>query len=176
MKRLMVLTLTAAALSGCAGSQSTLDAITGALEGQQALQPSYVEAYIEFAGPDEKWAGPSAMLVHVVARDEQAEISVTPAIGEFEKTPGPVVVQRSLASKQSRTLSSEKVRMQLDYLAAAAEAPQQAVPGCLSPVKVRLVRADGTVFERRGCRQNVWSHVASRIVSEYLDTVMKAGS
>ena len=39
---------------------------------------------------------------------------------------------------------------------------------CLSPIKVKLIRADGVVTERRGCRmQSTWSAQVSSLTSEF---------
>lgn len=156
----------AAASQGCLSMQNSVDAITESM----STQP-YVEAYIEYAGPQARWAGPSSFVLHVNAKQDTgpAELSVTPAL--FKKaTPAPTTANsRAPASAPGPALTGEAAREQLAHLATALQGASEAFRGCLSPVRVRLIRADGGLVEKQGCRgQNGWSRVASEAVDHFI--------
>ena len=66
-------------VSGCMSmsGQSTLEAVQEAITGKTEGQV-YTEAYIEFAGPASRWAGPATLLMHVSARDAGQPALVVP--------------------------------------------------------------------------------------------------
>lgn len=158
---------------GCVNMQNqpALEALQGSL-GQ-----AYVEAYVQYAGPQEKWSGPSQLIVHVMAKEAgNAQISVTPA--SFQEAPEPekpsdtTVQQRTLASTHGVT--SEQAREQLAHLATEMQGADDKFYGCLYPVRVRLVRVDGALLEKQGCRgQGGWTKAASEATSFFSSRVEK---
>ncbi len=153
-------------LSACVGAQNPAS--------QEMLEQgfAYVEAFIEFAGPEARWAGPQSFILHVDARDgTRAKIELTPspfrkAVQRKAPTDGSIV-ERTLASAGQGP--SDTVRDRLADLAAMLDSPDRSFRGCLSPVRVRLIRSDGAVTERQGCRSQIsWTRTASRIFSDFL--------
>jgi hypothetical protein len=123
---------------------------------REANQPPkfYSEAFIEYPGPQERWAGPASWTLHVKA-SEPPEITLSPA---RQKNPG-----------VNASFSTEQIKEKLAKLASLLEADAPAFSSCLSPIRVRLIRADSTVTERRGCRQqSTWSSEVSRITDELI--------
>lgn len=149
-------------LSSCLGmqSQSTLDGIQGATH-------PYVEAFIEYAGPHAKWAGPSNFMLHVVAKDAgAAKITVTPALFRDALPPAGMSKDRAPASQG---VPGEHARQRLAHMATSLQGADQTFKGCLSPLRVRLIRADGAVLEKQGCRgQSGWAKGASEAVSHFI--------
>lgn len=146
----------AVGLSGCF---STTETKTQAVTEKVSTAP-VVEAYVEYAGPSEKWAGPGSMILHVVAKGEMkdAEIRVTPKV-ESEG--------RKIASTQAMT--AELARHRLAELAEAAVNMDQKTEGCLSPVRIKFIRQDGAAFEKMGCRsQQGWPGVASQVTADLI--------
>jgi hypothetical protein len=152
--------------TGCVGSQpqSAMDAMEAGM--------AFVEGYIEFGGPDARWAGPESIILHVDARDGvDAKLDLTPTIFKRGgKKGGASTARRALASAGNAVaIPSEAVRGMLADLAATLDSPDRAFRGCLSPVRVRLIRSDGAVVERQGCRTQIaWTRTASRIFSDLL--------
>ncbi|MBC7692825.1 MAG: hypothetical protein H7222_13775 [Methylotenera sp.] len=71
-------------------------------------------------------------------------------------------------SSYGLSLSTEVLRERLHTLAelVADEDQNPEVKGCLSPLKVRLVRSDGSVLEKEGCRNALgWPGYVSQMVS-----------
>jgi hypothetical protein len=143
-----LLTMTAA----CVGmhGQSTLDAIQGSIQEAKPI----IEAYIEYPGPQDRWAGPGNLIVHVTARGEgkDPEISFSPHV--FQAEAGVQDFTTPVAKKSA--LTTQVVRERLGLVAAAMTTASQAgddrAPGCLSPVRVRLIKNDGGILEKHGCR------------------------
>ncbi len=166
--RLMMVGLAASfGAAGCLSmqSQTTLDAIEGAMSNQP-----FVEAYVEYAGPQARWAGPTSFILHVMAKDAgAAQISVTPALfDEINKDP-----TMSGRAPASQGYAGDQAREQLAHLATALQGAEQTFRGCLSPVRVRLIRADGSILEKHGCRgQNGWSRVASETVNNFITAAL----
>ena len=146
------------ALAGTTGCLSmhgnpTLDAVNAAL----GVSQPYVEAYLEFPGPQERWAGPMSLVVHVRAKQgAPLEVLVTPH--SFQAPLHPTLLPSALAqgtdtgSKDPQrspaaaaTMSSEEARERLGMLATALQSGDTEFRGCASPVRVRLIRADGGV-------------------------------
>jgi hypothetical protein len=165
--KLTALAIAALAGMGCLSmqSQTTLDAIHSAM----SIQP-YVEGYVEYAGPNSKWSGPASFILHVSAKEAgYARISATPPIfGEM--APPPTMGGRVPASQG---YPMELAREHLAHLATAIQGADPGFRGCLSPVRIRLVRADGSLLEKQGCRgQSGWARVASETVSHFVTAMV----
>jgi hypothetical protein len=166
--RNVTLTLSVAALAatGCLSSQnsSTIDALNDSVGGKSM---PFVEAYIEYAGPQSRWAGPTSFTLHVLAKDaHNAQIAVAPAMFA-EPTAAPTMKKRAPASTPG--MSGDLAREQIANLALAMQGQEGTFRGCLSPVRVRLIRADGALVEKQGCRgQNQWTRVASQTADRFL--------
>ncbi|HLE01768.1 MAG TPA: hypothetical protein VJB59_16015 [Bdellovibrionota bacterium] len=154
------------AVLGCSGKNTVTSSAI------QAVPPSpFVEAYLEYVGPPQRWAGPNSVIVHIFARDsDTADIKVMPSFLRpyFARASHE---NRSLASPSSGPLLGNKMtrvmaREELTRLASAMSGPEQPFFGCLSPIRARLVRADGSVLERHGCRDTAgWPVTLSQLVS-----------
>ncbi|MCM2324577.1 MAG: hypothetical protein NDJ90_15060 [Oligoflexia bacterium] len=160
-------------LSGCMSmqSESALDDALQSLKGSSNKTNAFVEAFFEYTGPADKWAGPSTFLMHVVAKDQgPAQVTVVPPLfgDPFSKEDGPVNTTRAPAS--AKPLTGELAREQLTQLAGIVEGSED-LPfrGCLSPVRVRLVRVDGALVEKQGCRTyRGWPKAVSEAVSQFV--------
>jgi hypothetical protein len=169
---------------GCLSMQSQTSIDNVAATTAASNQP-YVEGYVEYAGPQSKWAGPASFILHVSAKEAgDAQITTTPALltSGSNSNPGaePTLTQRVPAASSLsqaggvpvfKKLTSTEAREQLARLATALQGGTQApFRGCMSPVRVRLVRADGGIFERQGCRSELgWSRAVSESVSQFID-------
>jgi hypothetical protein len=149
-----------------------------------------VEAFIEHAGPAEKWAGPEPVMVQFSARDAnhaysllsapewrvggtgadpeiKADTARAPAAqGHHQDAP-----QAAMAGEASvrKAWKGEELRARLALFAEAVADPSATAQagGCLYPVRVRLLRADGTVLEKAGCRASKgWPQLASRLLAD----------
>jgi hypothetical protein len=150
----------ASGLSGCLSmqSQSTIDGITG------SNQP-FTEAYIEYPGPQRKWSGPSSFILHVQAKDAgNAQISVTPNL--FDDRDGST---SGRLPASAHGVPGEVARTRLAQLYTALQGQNQNFRGCMYPVRVRMIRADGALMEKVGCRSAMgWSHTASEAVDYFI--------
>jgi hypothetical protein len=158
-------------LSSCLSmqNQTTLDQI----QGEAGKQP-FVEAYVEFIGPQAKWAGPATLTVHVNARGDGktlAKIDVNPMLFKKRQHSGPPEVRnRVLAS--SHAISAESARDSLGVLASVIQSSDPEFQGCLYPLRVRMIRADGSLLEKQGCRATVgWPRLVSKKVDEWIAAV-----
>lgn len=160
--------------SGCLSMQSptTIDNIQQAAT--TGSQP-YVEAYVEYRGPSDKWAGPTTFLLHVVAKDAGvARVSITPALFGAPAKDAPNTAGRGLASKG---MAGETARDHMARLALSVQGGDIPFRGCLSPVRVRLVRADGALLEKSGCRSGEgWPRAASEAVNQFIVSTVGAGA
>lgn len=170
---------------GCLSMQSQTSLDGGGNTTTNTSTQPYVEAYIEYPGPQAKWAGPMSYILHVSAKDSgAAQITTTPQLltdepkAEHESHEAPSVSQRApAASAVSQAIapaihhmSSEDARAQLAHLVSALQGVQAPFRGCMTPVRVRLVRADGGIFERQGCRSELgWSRTVSETVSAFVE-------
>lgn len=190
-------------VSGCMNAQNH-----GALEAIQSMKQeeekpealSFVELFIEYPGPQEKWAGPANFVLHVKAKENgPAMVMATPSwfnspIAKHEpKEPPQGIMAARLAtantapangaakgaakgakgandgSSVNRGPASEYVRDQMNRLAAAMKEDTPSFRGCLSPVRIRLVRSNGALVEKAGCRsEKGWPHVASELVEQFM--------
>jgi hypothetical protein len=153
-------------LSGCQGGIHHLSASGAAPEQATESGPPFVEAMLEFVGPPERWAGPKTVILHLQARDaEPASVLVTPNPGMPIPRPGGGAV--SAAGHLSQPIA----RAELRALGGTMLETQASFTGCLYPIRARLVRADGSVLERQGCRSNTgWPVAVSRILSNAIET------
>ncbi len=125
-----------------------------------------VEAYLEYVGPPEKWAGPKPFTIHVDAsREGPIQIKLTSAFEAPE-----------LRSWSSRTggefhvLGVTETRAQLTELARLSAEKGESFQACVNPVRVRLIRADQSVVERLGCRgQGDWAAHVSQLTSLFME-------
>ncbi|OFZ54776.1 MAG: hypothetical protein A2428_17270 [Bdellovibrionales bacterium RIFOXYC1_FULL_54_43] len=168
---IVVLAFPLFALIGCSGKNTITSSATQAVP----LSP-FVEAYLEYVGPPQRWAGPNSVIVHIFARDsDTAEIKVIPnflrpnflrpnyasALHE-NRIPASSSSGPLLGNKMTRVMAREE----LVRLASAMSGPEQPFFGCLNPIRARLVRADGSVLERHGCRDTAgWPVTLSQLVS-----------
>jgi hypothetical protein len=148
--------------SGCVGAhQSTFDEISNALGGSK----NFTEAFIDYPGPAEQWAGPARFTLHVTTKDTQVSV-VIPAQWHPVMTPG----RRAVAS----TMTGDQAREKLSDLATAMAEDSSAYQGCMYPIRVRLIRSDGSVLDKEGCReQSKWSKTASETVDYFIANGVK---
>jgi hypothetical protein len=162
MKRIAIVVVTGIALTlaaaSCVGNhgQSTLDAISGSI--QDKTPKPIVEAYVEYPGPQERWSGPSTLAVHITARDgADPSVSVSPNIFQLDGAI-PTPPKRS-------ALTTQIVRERLALVATALSVNTGKMDepgGCLYPMRARLIRSDGSLIEKRGCRSPIgWAFQAS---------------
>ena len=171
-------------LQGCVGAGSgSLSTVVEALEGARNASP-FVEAHVQYVGPDARWAGPALWTLHVSAKEGSAPaIDVTPRLPAVEPTDEVTVQQRTPASALGMTqmqapadstasgqrVTSEEIRERLVLLASTLQAAEQENQACSTAVRVRMVRADGSVLERQGCRASAqWSQVVSEFSAELM--------
>ena len=182
--------LLAVSLGGCVSSMQNspaVDALKSAADGSSGSQSPFVEATVEYPGPAGRWGGPASFLLSLNAREAgDARISVIPQLWGAEATPPPAhpvggglaheahesgTVRRAPAS-QNLGIPADFVRERIAQLAVTLQAGAQgpaATGGCLYPVRLRLVRADGGVMERQGCRGvGSWTGAVSGFTSEFL--------
>jgi hypothetical protein len=162
--------LLALAFSSCMSIQNggTLDQLAN------AIASPIVEAYVEYPGPHAKWAGPASFVMHVDARGTGiAKLTVVPSLVLPAHHTEGRVANRVLASVKDETqeqgLSAEAARQHLGNLASTLGQPESTFKGCLAPVRVRLIRANGALIERQGCRgQSGWTKAASETVNRFV--------
>lgn len=125
----------------------------------------FIEAYVEFPGPHERWVGPPGYVMNVNAKE-----ATKPWVGVTSLAAKPVLGDRRIASIPKG--DPQAARAQIERLATALKEDDSSpeFKGCLSPVRVRLVRGDGTMVEREGCRgYNAWTKTASEFVGYFLN-------
>jgi len=141
--------------SGIMNDDSVPAVSKGAAPAQTAIAP-ILEAVIEYPGPHVDWAGPESWLVHIKLTPEgKTELSMSPSVvGLNHKIP-----------------SASETQEKLSKLELALQKPVLKAKGCLSPVKVKLVRINGVVEEHQGCRGQLgWPRVASETLSLILES------
>lgn len=154
-------------LAGCFSmqNQTTID---GVQEATSKLP--IVEAVIEYPGPQDRWAGPVTFTMQIVAKDAgPAIIKVSPALfqGSAVRMKENEVDNRAPAS--GKGLSGEEARDRLAHLAASLSGGEESFRGCLYPIRLRFVRADGSLSEKKGCRgQSSWSRNVSQSVNDFI--------
>ena len=169
---------------GCVGANNaSLSTVVEALEGARPSSP-FVEAHIQYVGPEARWAGPVLWTVHVVAREGSPVFEVIPALPRAKgQTAAPEVSNRAPASalgltqipegqvarQEAKGFTLEQVRERLAHLASVVTAGDKETQACSTVIKVRLSRADGSVVENQGCRaSNNWSQTVSEVATEFM--------
>jgi hypothetical protein len=155
--KLMVSVIALGIASGCVnGRNSTLDEIAGIFGADKAV---YTEAFLDYPGPADQWAGPAHFILHVTAKDKVADVQV-PAQWH------PVASDHRAPAS---ALTGEEARTKLSDLANAMHEDGGDYHGCMYPIRVRLIRADGNVLDKMGCRdQSKWSKTASETVDFFV--------
>ncbi|MEK7692149.1 MAG: hypothetical protein AAB425_14130 [Bdellovibrionota bacterium] len=160
-------------LSACMGMQNHETAFD--LLAEQGSVQAFVEGYIEYPGPAAAWSGPASLVVHLKAREGQwASVAVTPDfLGNKTPSESPQRAARKLANAISGLdgmLSTSKAREQLGFLAMALSAENQgSYTGCMYPIRARLIRSDGTILEKQGCRGfSTWSKMSSEFAEQWM--------
>ena len=147
-------------LSGCFGSSKGGSIMDGRVNDEAA--PPFVEAFIEYPGPSEKWAGPHSLSAHLSARGgKSGEIAVIhPMFKMVDAHPA---------------ISVEKAREQFDRIQAIINHELKSTANCSSPVKIRLIRTDGAVISKQACRgQSGWPRVASDLTAQWLGLALSS--
>ncbi|MGZ3698225.1 MAG: hypothetical protein ACXWPM_09870 [Bdellovibrionota bacterium] len=136
---------------------------------------NFTDAYVEYPGPQDKWMGPANFVMHIstreipasdgAAREPASESTLKAAISVTPK----IFTNRKPASAAAG-VGMQLARDEVSRLATAMQEGDKPFSGCLSPVRVRLVRSDGTLLEKQGCRgQAGWPRVASEVVARLLE-------
>ncbi len=123
----------------------------------------FTEVLIEYPGPEESWGGPQDFVFHIVAKEgESAQFATKPA--QFLKT------TKSGNTFPMKGIAIQATRQDLEKLNRALKENEPEFKGCLTPIRIKLMREDGVVIERQSCRGPVgWPKVASEIVSKYVE-------
>jgi hypothetical protein len=134
-----------AVLSGCSGKMMNAQNRTPATASDESRNSPFIEAYLEYVGPPEKWAGPANLLVHLVAKDlTNSEFSVRPdlitQLGERAEIKEGTRLTTSTGDDADRP-RGQVTREKLAYLAESIKTDTTPYFGCLYPVRARLVRA-----------------------------------
>jgi hypothetical protein len=142
-------------------NQATIDAIAGTPAVAEASP--VVEAYIDYRGPQERWVGAAPFTLHVTAKNsEKPEVVVPPA---WSQEAGATAEAR----RPAQVLTGEEARAKMAQLASALQEKDAGFAGCMYPIHVRLIRANGNVVDQQGCRgQSSWSKVASETVDFFM--------
>lgn len=160
-------------LSGCVSAHN--DSLTEALNSDHSGS-AYVEGYVEYSGPNSRWAGPVTFGIHIDAREPgNAIIHYTPE-SYNPQDDRPQIKARTLASASmpQKGVAMDLARQNLAYLAVSMDQTSSSFAGCMYPVRARLVRADGAVKEKQGCRgTSGWPVFASEMVSNFIGAQSK---
>lgn len=161
--------------AGCMSTQNQSQ--LGKNSGQTVSNSPFVEAYIEYASPQAKWVGPSSFILHITAKDgDQATVQTVPQLFVKAAPSAKIVHERTPASEGKTEASALKMipasfaREQIAQLAKKAQdGPDPEFKGCTSPLRLRLIRADGGLVEKVGCRGLAgWSKESSDTVARVL--------
>jgi hypothetical protein len=162
--------LAALMMSGCSGIKTEVIKTPVTQTTDQSRNSPFIEAYLEYVGPPERWAGPSNLLVHLVAKDlTNTEFSVRPDLITQLGEKAEIKEGSRLPSSTSTTdrPKGQVAREKLAFLAESINTDRTPFFGCLYPVRARLIRADGSLVEKFGCRSfQGWASVASHTVSQ----------
>lgn len=159
-------------LSACLGqhSRTALDEIEA-----EVSDIPVVEAFVEYGGPQEKWAGPAPFILHIDAREgAPAQVAMTPNVFQ-EVDFAPVIRGGGRMPASTADLTAERVRERLG--AFRDELANEATPfsGCMSPLRIRLVAGNGALVERQGCRDtHGWAKSASQLVADFMAAAAQA--
>ena len=172
MRKPIALAAAIASLSGC----FTMSKPPQSAKAPSTAESPVVEAYMEYVGPPERWAGPQTLVVHLTARDPELRAAHglpadrgagRAARAALEQRPGRPAPARA---RWREPISYGLARDSLTQLAASLkESADPAFAGCLYPLRLKLVRANGTVTERNGCRNlEGWPVVLSQVTHQVL--------
>ena len=90
-------------------------------------------------------------------------------ISPDEATPSAANLAQSVALEEKPEMTAQEARQKLSQLAQAAETQSPDFQGCLYPVRIKLIRADGSLIEKAGCRSSTgWPGFASQLANEFL--------
>lgn len=174
--------------TACLGKRqdATLEGIQGRMaeNSEQAGEGPFVEAYIEYTGPQSKWAGPPTFVMHVKARENETPmISVTPNMfntaqlrepSSLRTNPGAAEVEKDKNKAAATvTLKPDAIRERLaDFAEEVQDAGDGDFKGCLYPVRVWLIRSSGVILEKHGCREHKgWVTTANELVSDFIGAI-----
>lgn len=132
----------------------------------------FVEAYLEYLGPSEKWAGPASFVIHLDARgNEGAKISlVNSKFAEEGLSAG----RAPAGVEAKKNLSAEAFREELKNFSQELDKNPNNEMGlsCLYPIVARLIRSDGAVTLHQGCRgQMGFSSLTSQFANRLLQNL-----
>jgi len=173
------------ALSACMSARNhpALDAAQNAVNGKSdsglpgvRSSEAFTEAYIEYPGPHAKWAGPASFVIHISTKNPHwALINVAPAWFNTSEEEQAGLTSETANKVNTKGLSSDYARERIRYLAGAMQqGPEPTFKGCLYPVRVRLIREDGTFIEKTNCRSEVgWPKVASEAAEYFLTAKLR---
>jgi hypothetical protein len=86
-----------------------------------------------------------------------------------KNAPGAKAIGAVVELTRTQGMSGEAAREELGKLMTALTGGEHSFRGCLSPVRVRVIRADGAVTERHGCRgSRGWSKAVSESVDHFI--------
>ncbi len=178
----LVFVLIGALSVSCVGSREH-PMLTELYKGETSEAAPFVEAYIEYVGPGEKYAGYKNFLVYLRARDEKnVEISYSPHMKFHHNQQVPDEKTREIANIKAGDMKIEKIQIVRGYLTRLSDLLEEAdgekekvgevkdsKTACLSPVRVRLIRQDGALIEKHGCRTPTgWTVKLSQLVSDII--------
>lgn len=153
--------------SSCMSIQNQSGSASGPLDALQgAVKPQvFVEAYFEYPGPQEKWAGSPSFMMHITTQDVgDSGVAITPELLRIS----PDGNLRVPASKGTG-MPSQDARARFVELGNAIQAGEQEFKGCLYPVRVRLIRGDGSLVAKQGCRgDSGWPQMTSALIGDFL--------
>ena len=161
-----------AGLGGCLGqyNPTAYDDVSKQVGGAPV-----VEAFIEYGGPQEKWAGPAPFILHIDAREAApAQVAMTPNVFQ-EVDFAPVIRGGGRMPASTADLSAEGVRERLGAFRETLNEDPGPFQGCMSPLRVRLVSSSGAIVERQGCRGTQgWAKSASQLVADFMAAAAQA--
>ena len=151
------------AMSGCLGSGSDTENDPIFSDGKSL---PFTDAYIVYPGPNEKWVGPDTFTVHLsTIGPVDAHVTISSRILKSRE------MGRHSIRSSSHNLSIEAAREEIARLFASLKEHETVFHGCLSPVRVKLIRSDGALVERQACRgQSGWPKVASEVVNHLIES------
>lgn len=139
------------ALNGCSsGHHAQLTQSTPTAK--KAADSNYVEAYFEYLGPAARWAGPPTLTLHVTTPQAGNAKGTAAKVTYSGPSVGAVSVRKPAQERISSEISLGAAREELANIASSLRDDQSNFAGCLAPVRIRLLRADGGVFEKTVCR------------------------
>ena len=137
----------------------------------QEMTPSnapFVEAQLEYSGPDARWGGPATINFYMSAAGDTVKAVMRPELIDLNKKQELAPGSRHLAALNGYKV--EDARKDLLELAQHVLESESPYKGCMYPVKVKIVRSDGAVLEKKGCRsESGWTRSASQWMSKVMN-------